>query len=157
MTSSNARTGTDLATLFQRPMVERFQTRSRRRLLVVGFLVYLAALAIVPMAFNSGLLAVVLFVGSLPLAGLLNMSVRGVTEIPTRDLDERQVQLRNGGYRDAYWLGVALAFVIGLGMPPGAEHGLAGIGIIIAAVEIVLGLPAMVLAWRLPNEAAEEA
>ena len=84
----------------------------------------------------------------------MNASIAGMTELRTRDLDEAQRQLRDGGYRRAYMIaGVAtLGFVLATfgyvdgWLPVGALAALAAV-----VMFVWLGAPAHVIAWTMPD------
>ncbi len=159
--------GQFMSDTFASPVVERFQARSTRRLLVVAMLSWAAAeialVTLLPTAWWAwGPLLLLFF----PLASMINMSVRGVTEIPLSHLDDRLAQLRMKAFHDAYYLGIGLAFIAGLWVfflfngITGPEDS-SGIYVLGPAGALIcgglIGLPAMMLSWRLPDESADEA
>ncbi|MGH8932403.1 MAG: hypothetical protein ACRDZO_17715 [Egibacteraceae bacterium] len=92
---------------------ERFRNRRSRRALAVtlcGLMALEAVLLIVmdqaPLLFGGALVVLIgLFVICL---GALKASTRGVEELPTSALDERQAQVRGLAYAKAYQIGCAL-------------------------------------------------
>jgi len=158
--------GAFLAEVFDNPMVERFQRRRLRRALVVAMLVFvvleLAVCVFAPTAWWLwGPLLLVFF----PLASMINMATRGVTEIPIQHLDDRLAELRLRAFHDACYLAIAVALLAGmwiLSVFNGIEtsetdpqtYVLAAIGAVTFGV--LAGLPALLLAWRLPSESADE-
>ncbi len=88
---------------------------------------------------------------------LLHASVRGITETATRDLDERQVALRNAGYRYTYWAGVMIAFLGGLFVARVSDWDTAfELGLFLTVWALLSSLPTLFLAWTLPSEAPDE-
>lgn len=88
----------------------------------------------------------------IPLMGSLNGGTRGMTELRQHQLDEREGHTRDAAYRKVFWP-VVVIMVTGLLMlmKPGlAAETRAGIGI--AAFILVMTLPALYLAWTLPDD-----
>lgn len=141
---------------FDKPVVERLQKRSTRFAIVLWFgMASAATIAAALLAPSQGWLWGGLFLLLFPAAMMLNMAVRGITEIPINRLDERFAQLRARSYHDAYRIGVAIAFLGGMGLmfllvQPGSNWSLAAIGGVIGG--LLMGLPAIILALRLPDE-----
>jgi len=147
--------GRTMSRVFSAPMVGRFQRRGLRRALVVGMLVTLAGLIGAPLAGDLWWTMVPFAVAFFPLAGCINMSVRGVTEIPLSSLDERMAEQRMRAFHDAYYLGVILAVGGGFALAALMDRGLPVLGLAMALGGGLFGIPAMVLAWRLPDEPRE--
>ena len=158
--------GQVMSDTFSSPMVERFQARSTRRRLVLAMLALTAIeVALVTWTPNLWWVYCPLVLGFFPLASMINMSVRGVTEIPLSHLDDRLAQLRMKAFHDAYYVGALLALVAGnwsttlFNSLSGTDAVIAGLRFGVAGAFIVgglVGLPAMMLAWRLPDEPADE-
>lgn len=158
--------GQVMADTFSSPMVERFQARSIRRLLVLTMLT-LTAVEIALVTWVPALWWVYcpLVLAFFPLASMINMSVRGVTEIPLSHLDDRLAQLRMKAFHDAYYLGALLALIAGIWSTT-LFNSLSGTGAVLAGLRLgvagafivggLVGLPAIMLAWRLPDELADE-
>ncbi|MEM1175822.1 MAG: hypothetical protein AAGA33_03160 [Pseudomonadota bacterium] len=158
--------GQFMSDTFSNPMVERFQARSTRRLLVTVMLtwtvVQIALVSWMPDAWWAWGPMLLLF---FPMASMINMSVRGVTEIPLSHLDDRLAQMRMKAFHDAYYLGVVLALVGGIWtavLYGGLSEAESKIAILrFSAVGALIfgglaGLPAGLLALRLPDESADE-
>lgn len=156
MSRSQRAYGRYMKRTFSTPLAEKFQSRRTRRLLVLAAIVNSAAVIALPLITGIDWLGLPFFLAFFPLAGLVNLSVRGVTEIPPSALDERQVQLRVFSMSAAYYPAVLLAFAAGAFAPwlldtlplPVAV----GAGGIVGGT--LMGLPALLLAWRLPDETA---
>ena len=159
--------GQVMADTFSSPIVERFQVRSTRRRLVLAMLALTAVeIALVTWMPDLWWVYCPLVLAFFPLASMINMSVRGVTEIPLSHLDDRLAQLRMKAFHDAYYVGVLLALIAGVWSTT-LLHSIAGSGeVFLSALRFgvagafivggVVGLPAMMLAWRLPDEQADE-
>ena len=157
--------GEYMADVFANPMVERFQKRKvRRGLLLTEWLLYLAiistCLAIPEAWWLWGPLCLALF----PVFSCVNMSVRGVTDSPLGNLDEWQAQQRLKAYHDAFWIGLILAFGSGFALYHLWHSGVYTQATVFAMAPILgviwgglVGIPSNLLAWRLPDESAEEA
>jgi len=141
----------------------RFRRQAPRRQLVV-----VAGLVIVALAFAlfipdrkiSSYAEMILLATSLLLYFSLRKSVRHVSDAPDEMLDERQVAIRNAGYTIAYRLlatlsvpYVALLMVI---LPGGLLSSASGMdnasSLLLSYLMCCANLPAMVLAWRMPDE-----
>ncbi len=158
--------GQVMSDTFSNPIVERFQARSTRRLLVLfsftGTVVQIALITWMPAAWWAwGPLLLLFF----PMASMINMSVRGVTEIPLSHLDDRLAQMKTKAFHNAYYVGVALALVAGIwtanlyGDFANADSPVYIWRFSAAGAVIVgglMGLPAVLLAWSLPDEPADE-
>jgi len=84
--------------------------------------------------------------------GSINASVRGLTEIRTNELDEWQIARRDAMYRVCWWPALAImtaaCFLAAMtDVPDGLKAGIA-----MGAFFIALCLPAIALAWTLPEE-----
>tara|TARA_R110002020_G_scaffold442480_1_gene653626 strand:- start:446 stop:721 length:276 start_codon:yes stop_codon:yes gene_type:complete len=87
----------------------------------------------------------------------LNMSVRGLTEIPVSALDDRQAKLKMRAYMQTYVLGLILAFAVGVIIVKfNPDSGLKFTPFFGGSLGLLVALPAMVLAWQLPTETPEE-
>ncbi|MEM6513356.1 MAG: hypothetical protein AAF660_10105 [Pseudomonadota bacterium] len=158
--------GQYMADTFSNPMVEHFQARSTRRLLVAAMLTWtvtqIALVTWLPTAWWAwGPLTLLFF----PMASMINMSTRGTTEIPLSHLDDRLARLRLKAFHDAYYIGIAIALASGIwtmALYSGLSEANSPVYIArFSAVGAVIcgglaGLPAGLLAWRLPDETADE-
>jgi MFS family permease len=99
---------------------------------------------------------VLVFIPLFFLMGLVNMASRGMTVLSSAQLDERMRAVRDGAHRHAYVIGVIAAFAFGVYFGYDDATRLAEgwrIAFQLGAVSLlVLGLPAMILAWQLPEE-----
>jgi len=142
---------------FDNPMVERFQKTKTRRLLVLLMCAWYIVINLIAFNFPSAIWAWgVMFLGFFPLASAINMSVRGITEIPLKALDDRQAQLKSRAYLNAYWVGVCLAVIFGYLVAKVGFGDLHTLPFFAGGVGMLIGLPAMLLAWRLPDETDAE-
>ena len=138
-------------------LLDRLQTRSRRRSLAAFYIGVLGLFMLVTAFIDNNWLAAPFMVLFMSGTVLLHGSVRGMADASSQDLDERQIALRNAGYRYTYWAGVTVAFLGGLFVAEISDWDTAfEIGLFIAVWGAVTGLPALFLAWTLPSEAPDE-
>jgi hypothetical protein len=142
---------------FETPGVERWQTRFRRRCLVAAFPVLLALAIGLPWATGVDWLAVILAAAFLVLASFLNMSVRGITSVPSSVLDERQRLLAARSHMHAFYPALTAAFLFMVFVYPAVQTLPLAQGVVLPALFFgtLAALPGMILAWRLPDEPAE--
>ena len=134
----------------------------RRQLVVVASLVIAAmALAIfIPDRKISSYAETILLASSILLYFSLRKSVRHVSDAPDEMLDERQIAIRNAGYTVAYRLLAALSvpyvMLLMVILPGGLLSSASGmdniISLLLSYLMCCANLPAMVLAWRMPDE-----
>ncbi len=158
MANADSAYGRFMKRTFSHPMVERFQTRRVRRLIVIAMVANTALIVGLPLLTGIDWLGIPFFLAIFPLMSMLNMSVRGVTEIPLSSLDERQAQLRLFSFSMAYYPAIAFAVLAGMFGPQMIGTLPAQVAVCLAGVAggTLLGLPAMLLAWRLPDEDGPE-
>ena len=135
------------------PMFNWARPRFVRRLLVAVFVALLIAMPVLLWATQAALILIAMLVPFVFLMGSLNASVRGLTELRARDLDERENAMRGGVYAMLYWPGVFLAVAGGLAMRSldvGSGFIVTGGGL--ALFFLAMGLPVLWLAWSLPDE-----
>ena len=136
------------------PIFDWARPRAMRRRLVLAFVALLVATPLLTWVFDSIWVVAASLVPFVFMMGSLNASVRGLTELRSRDLDEREVAFRGHAYARLYWPGVFLGVVAGtIFTTPGAS----GAGLVTAAVALSLfnlavGLPTLWLAWTHPDE-----
>jgi O-antigen/teichoic acid export membrane protein len=93
---------------------------------------------------------------------MLRKSVRHMSDAPNDLLDERQIQVRDASYLIAYrilatvTLSAILLFSIFLPIHLPVSFKDAWMALYVSYLMFSIGLPAMVLAWNLPNEDDEE-
>ena len=136
------------------PRFEWTRNRTMRRRLVLAFGALLLAMPALTGLFNSVLVVAILLLPFVFLMGSLNASVRGLSELRTHDLDEREVAFRGHVYARLYWPGVFLGVIAGLGA---AKFGGVGVDLVIGAAAVsafnlAMGLPTLWLAWTHPDE-----
>ena len=156
--------GEFMSQVFSQPVVERFQTRKRRRTMVTLVVLNYSAITLVCLFAPAWWwLWVPLYCCLFPLFSFINMSVRGVTEIPLSHLDEWQAHLRLNAYHDAYRLGLIFALAGATGLYYLYCSGWYGgpANIVFAPLMgvlsgILIGLPSKILAWQLQDENPEE-
>jgi hypothetical protein len=119
MTTQAARKISYLVRVFANPMVEKMQTRGARRRRVIWLAICGVVYALAPWATKQVWIIIPLYVPLMLLIGQVNLSVRGVTELNDRALDERQRALRDRANRVTHrwtWMaGIALGIVLCLG------------------------------------------
>jgi hypothetical protein len=142
---------------FETPGVERWQTRFRRRCLVAAFPVLLALAIGLPWATGVDWLALAPLAAFFPLASFLNMSVRGVTSVPSSVLDERQRLMTARSHMHAFYPALTAAWLFAIfGHPAAMELPLwQAVAVGALCFGTLAALPGMILAWRLPDEPAE--
>src|SRR5262252_1484092 len=119
-----------------------FRSRAGRRRLVGLFLLVLAAFPILgwltDQAWVVALNLVPYAIGSV----LLGVATQGMLDRPVRSLDERQVHLRRGLFREPYHTGAVLGLAGGLVVAAAARLGDAPrLGLFLLVVGFVFGLP----------------
>lgn len=145
-----------LARIFEtHALVQQMGVRIHRRCAAVALVSWIAL--VVALANHLSVVACLLvFIPLFFLMGLVNMASRGMTVLSSAQLDERMRAVRDGTHRHAYVFGVIAAFAFGLYVGhDDATRQAEGwrMAFQLGAVSLlVLGLPAMILAWRLPEE-----
>lgn len=84
---------------------------------------------------------------------MLRTSVRHTSDAPDDFLDERQIRARDAAYIDAYRALSAISITLFLLVL--LTNSTLWLGIYLAYLMFAFGLPAMVLAWQLPDEPIE--
>lgn len=146
-----------------RPSVLRRQ--APRRQLVAATALMTAALAFsifIPQVKVRSYAEIALLAGVLIAFLMLRKSVRLVSDAPDELLDERQIAIRNAAYAVAYrgLCTISLPYIalVLLIQPDGAlfAHAMPGTwsSVLLSYLMCCASLPAMVLAWRLPDEPA---
>lgn len=145
----------------------RFRQQGPRRALVVVTVFSLALLALsifIPdrkvLTFAEG----VLFILILVLYFKLRTAVRHVSDAPNELLDERQIKVRDACYTMAYRIfAIVAVFYVGLFVAISEQGILASYlaiskasGLFYSFLMCAASLPAMVLAWTMPSEIADE-
>ena len=136
------------------PRLDWARPRAMRRRLVFAFVGLLIATPLLTWAFDNVFVLAAMYVPFVFVMGSLNGGVRGLTELRSRDLDEREVAFRGSAYARLYWPGVFLGVVAGVGI---ASSGKTGVDLLMVAAalsvfNLAVGLPALWLAWSLPEE-----
>jgi hypothetical protein len=139
------------------PQFDWTRPRSMRQRLVLGFIGLLVAQPLLTWSFDSVLVLAVMLLPFVFVMGSLNASVRGLSELRNRDLDEREVAFRSRVYARLYWPGVILGLAAGLGLASlgGAVEGLLMLGAALSLLNLAMALPTLWLAWSLPDEPGE--
>ncbi|MBP2476911.1 Ca2+/Na+ antiporter [Crossiella equi] len=148
------------ARILDDPRYERFRnpaTRRRLVLLLLALLALEAALFILAAADHPWLLltlATLLVLAFVLCVGLLKASTRGVEELPERNLDEYQWQLRGETYASAYriaqFLTMTALLVVGVWLLfrwPAPPRGVV-ITALVLPFQLATILPTMVAAWN---------
>ncbi len=132
------------------PMFNWTRPRAMRRRLVFAFIALLVAMPLLTSVFENALVLVAMLVPFVFVMGSLNASVRGLSELRNRDLDEREIVVRGNAYARLYWPGVFLGVIAGVAFAGGAS--LLTVAAALSVFNLALGLPALWLAWSLPDE-----
>ena len=150
-----------LSKLFRQPVVEKYQTPSIRRSLVVALIIvqFLAAgcFILIPQDVIWPLFPA--FIAMVYLQGMLNMSTRGMFELSDDHLDEFLVAERDAAYRKAYFFGLLWLLLVPLvdGLTDHLElRRIYTLAFIMLGFLWGLSLPRVIAAWGRPAETAEE-
>ena len=135
------------------PQFDWVRPQRMRRRMVVLFLALVIAQPILLEVTGSPFSLLLILLPFIFVMGTLNASIRGMTELRARDLDEREDKVRNAVVARLYWPGIALgmvsAFMVST-MEKGGSLLLVGAGLSVFFVAIAL--PTLWLAWSLPDE-----
>ncbi len=136
------------------PQFDWARPRLMRRRLVLIFAGLLVATPLLTWALDSVFVLLGMLVPFVIVMGSLNASVRGMTELRSSDLDEREIAYRGGAYARLYWPGVFLGVAAGMGfMNPGAIGAyLLTAALALSVFNLAMALPTLWLAWSLPDE-----
>ncbi len=143
--------------LMNHPAFEAWRPRARRRILVAANLatgaLLIGLMALLYAGSRWWIAAIVPTLGLwVVLTGLLNASVRGLTELRVADLDEREAPLRDRAYARLWWPTLILAFGTAWALIAGGVDPEAALPLLLGAWLVALGLPVFWLAWTLPDE-----
>lgn len=136
------------------PRFDWARPRSMRQLMVLAFIGLLIATTLLTWAFDNVFVILVMLLPFGFLMGCLNLSLRGLSELRSRDLDEREITFRSHAYALLYWPGVFLGVAAGVGLAKGDASGLEllTLAAAVSAFQLAMGLPTLWLAWTLPDE-----
>lgn len=136
------------------PTLYRQDTR-RRLVALYGFGLFALAISpIIDWEKGRSYLEGISFFGLLFLYVILRRAVRLIADAPTELLDERLVVLRDRSYLSAYrWLSGIIGFYMGViwSAKPLLDSALL-LPVLLFFGMLVIALPSMVLAWRMPSE-----
>lgn len=141
------------AAIYAHPFFDRLQTRGRRRLIAVAYLTVLGLTVLLAAATGHYVAVLAMLAPFTAAAVLLDGCVRGVTELGRAQLDERQRALRGWGFARSYRTGALFGLVGGFAAASlmDGDKALLG-GVVVLVLGLVMGLPALTLAWHLPDE-----
>jgi hypothetical protein len=135
------------------PQFDWARPQRMRRRVVMLFLALVIAQPILLAATGSPLILLLILLPIIFVMGTLNASIRGMTELRARDLDEREDKVRNSVYARLYWPGLVLGMVAAFMMSTMHNGGsLLLVGSGLSAFFVAVGLPTLWLAWSLPDE-----
>jgi hypothetical protein len=135
------------------PQFDWARPQRMRRRVVMLFLALVIAQPILLAATGSPLILLLILLPFIFVMGTLNASIRGMTELRARDLDEREDKVRNSVYARLYWPGLVLGMVAAFMMSTMHNGGsLLLVGSGLSAFFVAVGLPTLWLAWSLPDE-----
>ncbi len=141
------------AAIYAHPFFDRLQTRGRRRLVAVAYLAVLGLTVVLGAATRHYAAVLAMLVPFAVVAALLDGSVRGVTELGRAQLDERQRALRGWGFARSYRTGALFGLAGGFAVASLLDGDKAMLGaVVVLVLGLVMGLPALGLAWSLPDE-----
>ncbi len=135
------------------PGFEWARARRMRQTFVLVFFGLVLLQPTLPLLTGSFLSILLLIIPLMFVMGMLNAGIRGMTELRSRDLDEREEKIRNTVYAKLYWPGVLLGMVSAVMMS--SLSGDARLLVVAAGLSIffiAIALPALWLAWSLPDE-----
>ncbi len=151
------RSDTSMAPASGRTWRDRIHTQRNRRILAALYVANLVAMLLATWLVDSYWVALPFGALWVALMVLTTLSIRGITNEGSVALDEQQIAFRNAGYKDAYWIGVGVAFVGGVLMSALSDSDTVfEVGLFIGAWGIVTGLPTLIVAWTLPPEVDDE-
>jgi len=142
---------------YEHPRLDRFRTPAWRKTLALLF-VSSALLAPVITGLTGDYWPSLVTIIPLTIFGfLLDAAVRGISELPAAQLDEHQRSIRHAAFHDAYWPAVlvTLAGGIAVGVRLDVDTAMAA-ALMTVPFALALEFPALVLAWRLPGDTADE-
>ena len=135
------------------PQFDWVRPQRMRRRMVTLFLALVIAQPILLVAMGSPLSLVLILLPFIFVMGSLNASIRGMTELRARDLDEREDKVRNTVYARLYWPGLALGMIAAFMMSTMQQGGsLLLVGSGLSVFFVAIALPTLWLAWSLPDE-----
>lgn len=139
--------------LMNDPQFDWARSRTRRRQLVGAFAGVAIAMPILCWVLGSVWIIAAMLLPLVLVMGSLNASVRGLTELRARDLDERETRTREPVYTKLYWPGVFVATVAGFFIGNiGSADQLLVPALGLSFFNVAIGLPTLWLAWTLPDE-----
>ena len=135
------------------PQFDWVRPQRMRRRMVVLFLALVIAQPILLEVTGSPFSLLLILLPFILVMGSLNASIRGMTELRARDLDEREDKVRNTVYARLYWPGLALGMVAAFMMSTLENGGsLLPVGSGLSLFFVAIALPTLWLAWSLPDE-----
>lgn len=139
------------------PQFDWARARPMRRRLVLVFAALLVATPVLTWALASIWVVPLMLVPFVFVMGSLNASVRGLSELRSRDLDEREIAFRSAIYARLYWPGVFLGVAAGVGATSmgSSALGLTTAALALSVFNLAMALPTLLLAWSLPDEPTE--
>lgn len=134
------------------PQLDWARPRRVRRTFVLLFLGLILLQPALLVLTGSPLSLLIMIIPLVFVTGALNAGIRGMTELRSRDLDEREDKIRNSVYARLYWPGVVIGMASAWMISLGYDGSLPIVGAGLSAFFIAIGLPALWLAWSLPDE-----
>jgi hypothetical protein len=135
------------------PRFDNLRKRQARQGMV---LVYVGLALAVPGATwttGSQITSMMLLLPLMIIAIMIGVSVRGIADLPGRALDEFQLELRNRAFTRAYWYCAVIG--LGGGMLAGSmwsEDKIMGYAVFLMVIMLISAMPALALAWAMPDE-----
>lgn len=139
-------------------VVQWFSTRTRRRGLVVGFGAILAAFPIAGWLIDQMWVTMLVLIPYMGGSLLLAATGQYLLDRPLRSLDERQRQVRQSIFASPYAVGAAVGLAGGLVLARAldAQSEASTMGWTLVVIGFVVGLPSMMLVWKLPEPIDDE-
>ena len=139
------------------PQFDWARPRRMRRWMVVLFLALVIFQPFLLEVTGSPFSLLLILLPFIFVMGTLNASIRGMTELRARDLDEREDKVRNAAVARLYWPGIALGMIAAFMMSTMEKGGsLLLVGAGLSVFFVAIALPTLWLAWSLPDEPGAE-
>jgi hypothetical protein len=138
-------------------MMAPFRSRAGRRRLVGLYFMVLVALPVAGWLTDQLWVTALLFIPYAAVTLLLSVSTQGLLNRPLGALDEQQLHLRRSLFREPYGVGVSLGLVGGIVVAVATLFDEAlMMGLVVAVLGLLFGLPLMVLGWRMPADPTDD-
>ncbi|MFK8052996.1 MAG: hypothetical protein AB8F65_08455 [Woeseiaceae bacterium] len=150
-----------LNNLFKQPVIEKFQTPLRRRLVATSMILWQMVVVGAMYLIQFDLIWPVIVAGivMIYLMSMTNMATRGVFELVDEHLDEFQIAIRDAAYRKAYFFALLWLLLVApfFGFVEGHEKARLFVFLfVLLGFFWALSAPRVLVAWTLPADEVEE-